>query len=194
MMCLRKYKNHRTWFLFIACPVKSRYCDKLLVVIIFDNQWWSSWNYCLSLLMPFCHHIRTSLYQVIPLHCVASGQSWYFEKQFLNVPLAVGLILELLCRTSGNRNFREKTKPNVATKRAPHSVFNPSFIRVKIYSQASDISSFPERKPSVPFRIPPCGPFSCGWPKAHWWHLHLKIYPCSRTSRTWKGISVMHVK
>ena len=56
------------------------------------------------------------------VHCVVSGQSWYFVKQFWNVPLAVWLIQDLLCSPIGNRNLRKKTKQNIATKRTPHSV------------------------------------------------------------------------
>ena len=56
------------------------------------------------------------------LHCVASGQSWYFVKVFWNVVLAVGLIQQLLCSPNGNQIFREKTLENITTKRRPHSV------------------------------------------------------------------------
>ena len=46
---------------------------------------------------------------ILILHCVASGQSWYFVKHFGNVPLAVGLTQQLLCRPIGDWNFRKKT-------------------------------------------------------------------------------------
>ena len=44
------------------------------------------------------------------IHCGASTQSWYFVEHFWHVPLAVELILQLLCSPIGKRNFRKKKK------------------------------------------------------------------------------------
>ena len=62
--------------------------------------------------IPFCH----------PVHCVSTLQSWCFVKHFSHVPLAVGLILQLLCSPIGNRNFQKKRKQNITTEGTKHSV------------------------------------------------------------------------
>ena len=58
------------------------------------------------------------------MHCGASmsTQSWYFVEYFWHVPPACGLILQLLCGSIGNRNFRKKRKENITTEWTPHSV------------------------------------------------------------------------
>ena len=44
------------------------------------------------------------------IHSGASAQSWWFVKHFWHVPMAIGLILQLLCSPIGNWNFRTKAK------------------------------------------------------------------------------------
>ena len=57
------------------------------------------------------------------IHSGASVQLWCFVKHFWHVPLAIGLILQLLCSPIGNQNFRKKTKQNITTEQTPHSVY-----------------------------------------------------------------------
>ena len=55
------------------------------------------------------HSLRKGLY------CVSSPQSRCFVKHFWHVPPAVGLILQLLCSSVGNKNFWQKTNQNIAS-------------------------------------------------------------------------------
>ena len=61
---------------------------------------------------------------VVRIHFGAPPKSWYFEEHFWHAPLAVGLILQLVCGPIGNRNLPKKTKENFATEGTPHIVFS----------------------------------------------------------------------
>ena len=56
------------------------------------------------------------------VHSGASAQSWCFVMHFLNVPPAIGQILQRLCSPIGYQNFLKKTQVNIKTERTPQSV------------------------------------------------------------------------
>ena len=68
---------------------------------------------------PRSHSIRYVLFSQpsfeTHVQCASSTQSWYFGKHFWHVPLAGGLILQLLCNSICNRKLWKKTKQNIVT-------------------------------------------------------------------------------
>ena len=82
------------------------------------------------------------------IHCVLTPQSQCFVKLFWHVQPAIGLILQLLCSPTGDRNFWQETKQNITTEGKQHSVHN----WVRLTNQRLQKRGFLKlRKPDIKF-------------------------------------------